>query len=655
MRHLSFKLIASLIGVAALVVSCGEKEENYEDTLTLKGAVLTVDGNGGEVSATLTSNVAYTVAIQEDVDWVTYNPKTKASKPKDEAVTFTVATFPKSVEASRSAVITISYTGLKDQVLTIVQTPIAQTYLTATADQTTFTKDGGTLKVEVSSSVDYTTTVDGDWITAAAGNPKEGNGTATFTIAANSVKSSREGSVKFETEGLDPIVINIRQDAYNSGIGISSLADFLEFVEASNNGAFQDDETTGAKAHSLEKWVDEDGEICLLCDLDLSSIKNWTPIGNGTSGLATVDARAAVSDSVRAFGARYNSGKGIFNGLGHVISGFKLNVTSDDERTVGFFGPIYNATIKNLTFDETCSITIDREDQAASDMYGFLTPVAIASTIENVTVKGSMTINQKFKASDTWYRLFAGGIAGMMCGCSRNDAIIKDCTFSGSIKINQSGFGSKHIIGGIVGFMTHDIVDDPANGAKWGDPNYLHATKVVNCTNNGSISGTIYCMGGIVGSNCTKISTTVEGCVNNAEITDNCSEGAGRIAGLIGYDQGNTTVNNCENYGAVHSTDANKTCVGGMTSVLAGAGKYTNNKVNNVISGQHDKVYLFIGNVNNGDATFSDNMAKGSVAKAYADGEYTDKVDVTAENFTTWVGNNAKGAKTWETGVSFWK
>lgn len=646
MRHLSFKLIASLIGVAALVVSCGEKEENYEDTLTLKGAVLTVDGNGGEVSATLTSNVAYTVAIQEDVDWVTYTPKTKASKPKDEAVTFTVAAFPKSVEASRSAVVTISYTGLKDQVLTIVQTPLAQTYLTATADQTTFTKDGGTLKVEVSSSVDYTTTVDGDWITAAAGNPKEGNGTATFTIAANSVKSSREGSVTFETEGLDPIVINVRQDAWNSGVGIASLADFLEFVEASNNG----DYTT----HSLEKWVDEDGEICLLCDLDLSSVKNWTPIGNGTGGLKTVDKSAAVADSVRAFGARYNSGKGIFNGLGHVISGFKLNVTSDDERTTGFFGPLYNATVKNLTFDETCSITVDREDMTTTDVFGFLAPVAIATKIENVTIKGSMNIKQSIKSGTSWTRVFAGGIVGMLCGDNVNDAIIKDCTFSGSINISQTGaFGSKKGVGGIVGFMIHDTLTD--EGCIWGDPTYLHCTKVVNCTNNGSISGTIYGMGGIAGLTYSGLQTTIEGCVNNAELTDNSSEGAARIGGIIGYDQGITTVNKCENYGAVHSTDANKTCVGGMTSVLAGAGKYTNNKVNCIVSGIHDKVYLFIGNVNNGDASFSGNLAKGSVAKAYADGEYTDKVDVTAENFTTWVGNNGKGSTTWESGVSFWK
>ncbi len=642
MKH-SIALFAALPLAVTTIIGCTEKEEQYDDTMTLKGSVISVGGEGGDVSATLNTNVNFTVSIQDGVNWVSYVPVTRSSAPEDKTIIFKVSAFPKSTEASRSAVVTISYTGLKDQSLTIVQTPSVQTYLTVTPDNTRFTMDGGVMTVDIQSSVDYTVRISDDWITADAANPVKGNGTAKFTVAENKVKSDREATVTFETEGLEPIGIKVHQDAYSSNIGIKSLSEFIEFVQATNNGDYE--------THNLEKWVNEDGEICLLCDLDLSGISEWTPIGQATD-LTLIKNRSALADSVRAFGNRYASGNGIFNGMNHVISGLKITVDDNKESNYrGFFGPLYNATVKNLIFDETCSITVNR-DVASSDAFGFVTPSAIASTIENVTVKGSININKTLEDGETYRGLYVGAVTGVLCSNAVGDAIVRNCTFEGKVNVVQKGWGTSNpkAFGGIVGYAVHDI---GTGDDRWADPDNKHVTKIVGCANNTVLEGTIWCMGGIVGATLNNV--TIENCVNKGNIFDNSDQGNGRVGGIIGYDEGNSTVTGCENYGNLHSLDTKNTCLGGITSVIAGKGVYTNNKCDNIVSGQYKTKGIFVANVNNASASFSGNMAKGSVAQSYNKGEYGGKTDVTEDNFNQYVGSNSKNAPTFSTGVRFWK
>lgn len=642
MKH-SIAIFAALSLALTATIGCTKEEEKFDETMTLKGSVITIGGEGGEVSANLNTNVNFNVSIQSGVDWVKYIPATKAAAPENKALTFNVSAFPKSTEASRSAIVTISYTGLKDQILTIVQTPLVQTYLSVNPDNTRFTMEGGVMTVDVQSSVDYTVKISDEWITAEAGNPSKGNGTAKFNIAENKIKSDREATVTFETEGLDPIEIQVHQDAYSSNIGIKSLSDFLEFVQASNNGDYE--------THNLEKWVNEDGEICLLCDLDLSGITDWTPIGQATD-LTLVKNRSALADSVRAFGNRYASGKGIFNGMNHVISGLKITVDDNKENNYrGFFGPIYNATIKNLVFDETCSITVSRT-VPTSDAFGFVTPSAIASTIENVIVKGSINIKKTLDDGETYRGLYVGAITGVLCSNASGDAIVKDCSFNGKMNVVQEGWGTSNpkALGGIVGYAVHDL---GTGDDRWADPDNKHITKIVGCTNSTTIEGTIRFMGGIVGSTFNNV--TIEKCVNTGNIFDDSYQGAGRIGGIIGYDEGNSIVTGCENKGNIHSLDTKSTCLGGITSVIAGKGVYTDNKCDNIISGQYKTKGLFVANVNNASATFSGNLAKGSIAESYSKGEYSGKVDVNEDNFGQYVGSNGKNANTFSEGVKFWK
>ena len=160
-------------------------------------------------------------------------------------------------------------------------------------------------------------------------------------------------------------------------------------------------------------------------------------------------------------------------------------------------------------------------------------------------------------------------------------------------------------------------------------------------------------MGGIVGSTFNNV--TIENCVNRGNIFDNSDQGNGRVGGIIGYDEGNSTVTGNENHGDIHSLDTKNTCLGGITSVIAGKGVYMNNKCDNIVSGQYKTKGIFVANVNNVSAQFSGNQAKGFIATSYSKGEYSDKIEVTEENFSQYVGSNGKKAPTFSEGVKFWK
>ncbi len=81
---------------------------------------------------------------------------------------------------------------------------------------------------------------------------------------------------------------------------------------------------------SLEKWQDAAGRINLLNDIDMSSVKDWTPIGNATF--------AVVSNKLTVTGPMFT---GRFNGQGYKIRNFKaVSKVAETGGTFGLFGVI---------------------------------------------------------------------------------------------------------------------------------------------------------------------------------------------------------------------------------------------------------------------------------------------------------------------------
>lgn len=652
------------LGLTALLFSAScqkdePKQTEYDDAMSWKGKTsYTVTGAGETIKANLNTNVDYSVKISyegTEKDWITYNAPTKNSNPAvDVPLEFVVAPFAYSKHDNRTAIISITSKGMKDQGFVVIQTPTTQLRLKVTPDVTRFTNEGGVMTVDIDASSSYTTDINVDWITPVGELPTSGSATVQFAIAANTFASDRDGTVTFTTTDLEPQVITVHQDAWTSNIGISSVADLLEFIEATNVGDYE--------THDLSKWVNENGEICLLKDLDLSSVSEWTPISNPTD-LTLVTDYCMSSDTVRVFGPRYNSGLGIFNGNNHVISNLHMKATGSTS-WMGFFGMIYGATIKNLIFDETCTLEVNTTADAGC-AYGFVAGAAVASTIENVTVKGTIKKSQRNHVDYT--RVFAGGLVGnaFACGTWQGDMIIKNCEFDGKCEgfvSNTVAGTTPHTFGGLVGFA--NLQTTITEAYPQGDPTGTKRVKIINCTNKTDITGNVMKMGGILGW--AENGVVLDGCKNYGSVSLNAYDlnngtatDKGRVGGLVAYENSKNAENeitNCENYGNVISLDG-KSVAGGFISVIAGSkGTFSDNKADCTVACPAATTRgMFAGNVNTVSAKLSGNLFKGYMAESYMDGEFMDKVQITKENADTYKGKNAKDNPEYATGISFWE
>lgn len=98
--------------------------------------------------------------------------------------------------------------------------------------------------------------------------------------------------------------------------GIRTADDLVAFAAAVNAGG------------SLDEWLNEDGEVCLLTNIDMSAVTEWTPIGKAAFELA--------SNKLTLTGTPF---AGHFNGQGYRIRNLKMVAAgSEAGATYGLFG-----------------------------------------------------------------------------------------------------------------------------------------------------------------------------------------------------------------------------------------------------------------------------------------------------------------------------
>lgn len=265
--------------------------------------------------------------------------------------------------------------------------------------------------------------------------------------------------------------------------GISTAEDFVAFAQAISKG----EPTT--------IWRNDDGEVCLLADIDMAKVRKFRGIPEF---------------------------KGVFNGNGFSIKNLKC--------TEPIFGRIEGGTVRNLTIDASCSMKLTDGD----NLYGFIAGVN-AGLIEDCVNYGKI----EFKSTFVSRRLVIGGIAGsnlhLVIRCRNYGHISADClSRTDSEKPAVS-------IGGIVGRN---------GGSRW-------ASCVAWSENSGTVTyigDMMYdSVGGIVGDG---NAGTVKFCVNRGEVMSNASGSNGwdiysRCAGIVGYTKGDVLC--CDNFGYISS------------------------------------------------------------------------------------------------------
>ena len=447
-----------------------------------------------------------------------------------------------------------------------------------------------------------------------------GNAIVSFKVESTYINDKtdvapRSGEIVFSGGGKS-YVVPISQLGYtvpfdpSAGIGgIPDVDEFLKFVQAVNEN------------EGMARWMNASKEVELLADINLSECETWTPIGNPES---VANGNYAGAYTGVAF-------KGVFNGGGHTIRGFKPTVKVADNQTFGLFGVLDGATVKDLNIETDLVISADAQADA-----GVLVGTAISSTIQNVKVSGKITS----AGNGTDNKRFAlGGIAGFVFNTGDGTSLIKDCTTSLTVNAdcgsNTKNGATAAMYGGVAGFVTTSQ-DNSAN-------------NIENCVNNGEIIAKLGRCSGIVAT--ANFGGHFKDCTNNANQVNSFANG--RIGNVVSVLYKNAVAEGLVNNGNLTTSDA-ATHAGAIVGffnddgIVMRGGKNTGT----VIAAISNYKGLIGANVSK-FTSISGVTVGGKLGTYKADGNH-EMIDVNAGNFEQYIGvvSDANRAKisdlTWD-------
>lgn len=374
-------------------------------------------------------------------------------------------------------------------------------------------------------------------------DPVLGHGDAIITItpAANFKNENTEtfdrmGSFRIVGNANDPgkrtgisVTVTVKQQGFvpvvdpDAGIGgIPSLEEFLAFAEAVSTGG------------SCSRWFNEEGEVELQTDIDLSAVSEWTPIGLAKLG-------SGVKNEVSS----ENFFQGVFNGGHHSITGikWKFDATEADYNSYGLFGMARNSTIKNLVLGESGDYIVIEGQPGAALAAGALLAVGDAVTVKGVTNNVDVVFNGSKDPQFAMAGIVAKGDHCVIGGDSEDEAVVNngDIAAMSVITLTEAGEAG-HMVGGIQGYM------------HWG--------SIVNAVNNGIVSCGSGRSGGIVASINSGASADdfalVKGCVNRGTVRRDLYGNSAvkgnqkRMGGILGGAEGwYNLIQDCVNEGNV--------------------------------------------------------------------------------------------------------
>ncbi len=267
----------------------------------------------------------------------------------------------------------------------------------------------------------------------------------------------------------------------------------------------------------VSQWY-VDGVPTIVADVDLTEVKEWTPIGT-----------------------EERPWTGEFNGNGKKL----INFTSSKP----LFGICENATLKNIVFDETSTISVIGSYEGAL----YLAPLATeikSSVIENCTNNAQVSLDASCATTNN--TVYVGGLVAKADATS----VVKRSSNFGTINIPSScttAAGSTFNVGALVGHNAGIIEDGFNNGP------IAVGVQVSNAY-----------VGGIVGWN--ECGAIVRNNQNAAAITYSSkrsgTDSYGYVGGISGI--GNGTISGNTNEGDITSkSNVHTLYVGGITTYVA--------------------------------------------------------------------------------------
>lgn len=426
---------------------------------------------------------------------------------------------------------------------------------TMTTDVTAVTEVAASNPAEI--SVALTTNVNWivqtpEWITPSAVYGS-GDSILSFKVADNYVNETttvqpRTGEIKISGGGSlngngVSVLITVSQLGYtyvdpNAPIEqIPDAAEFIDFLKAVNAG------------NAVTRWMDDNGEVVLSADIDLSEFTEWQQFV-----VASTNANNNCNITGNAF-------TGVFNGNGFKITGFNPTVHLAANQTFGLFPAVKEGVVKNVVLEGNVTITAEGQSDA-----GMLVGTAFNATVQNVTVNGKLT-----SAGTTVAKRFSlGGVCGFAYSEEKTKTVIDKATVNAEVEF----VGGANLVNGATCAMYGGIAGFSTTPKAIGDFGVI----ISDCVNNGNMNVTLGRCSGIVAT--ANSGTTLSGCINNGDQINKIANGRlGNVVCNLAY---NSHIYNCVNNGDLDATaDGYKGTVGGIfalagdaTSIIEGGGNY---------------------------------------------------------------------------------
>ena len=387
--------------------------------------------------------------------------------------------------------------------------------------------------------------------------------------------------------------------AFANAGGISTADDLVAFAAAVNAG------------ESIVNWMNADGKVVLLNDIDMASVTSWTPIGASAFNWA---GNALTLTSGKMF-------TGYFDGQGYKIKNFKMVCDNAAAGGAwGLFGGLgAGAVVENLVIDESCSLEI--KATAPTDC-GVIAGMMWDAKVRNITNNAAM----KFDGNGGDNKRMTMAVVGMAFA-ETDSTVISNVVNNGKIVAaaggNTKNGGTAVHVAGLLGFGT----------------NHLNSTEIVavlDCVNNGDIESATARASGLVAA-CNRY-THVRGCDNYGDNLNTFkTSGGARLGNITCITGAGSALYDSRNFGDLISTTTG--AVGGVLclvnsddNVLEGVetyGRVISDKANNSYKGS------FFGQCSKA-ATITNCVCGGTVGM-YNGGTY-DVVEVNADNYFDYIG-----------------
>jgi plastocyanin len=180
---------------------------NPAPSLTVSPSNQNVSSAAGTTSFTVSSNTSWNAS--SDQSWCTVT----SSGTGNGTITATYSL--NSSVNTRITTITVSASGVPDQVVTVTQAGAAKT-LSVTPPNQTVSAVAGTTDFTITSNTDWTVSSDASWCTVTSSGT--GNGTMIATYGENTTYTERTAIITVTVAGLSPVTVQVIQGGSTVGI-----------------------------------------------------------------------------------------------------------------------------------------------------------------------------------------------------------------------------------------------------------------------------------------------------------------------------------------------------------------------------------------------------------------------------------------------------